>query len=280
MGINAEFVQIVSNLRARNILCGESVVEIGAQDVCVANKVVSEVLSEHGLYGGNKVGEVQLNASQLYRILGFTSYSAIDASGNSDALMFDLNKDIQNDYNYLNEFDLVTNLGTSEHCFNQFAVFKNLHDLCRQDGVMIHALTAQGNVNHGFYNYHPRFIADLAVANGYEIISLDFTVDYKPLLISYSISEFKKWDSHDLLLYAVLRKRRSGSFCTPFDGMFSSSNKLEGYSAASEDPLKTEFSPYLKEGRWENTRGLDRQSSASATSRMRELFCRLLRARS
>ena len=179
--------------------------------------------------------------------------------------MFDLNKDVREQYQFVETFDLVTDLGTAEHCFNQFAVFKNFHDLCKADGVMIHALPAQGNVNHGFYNYHPRFFADLAAANKYEIMDLSFTVDYKPALIKYSKDEFQKWDSHDVLFYAVLRKKDMSPFISPFDGMFASGNQLSGYVATGVDPLMTEFSPYLKGGDWKNTKGLTGEDSPATS---------------
>jgi len=269
MGINAELVRLLADLGSRTILCGDSVIEIGAQDVCVAREVVEKILAEYNI----NINQVEAaNASDLYRLFGFSHYVAIDASGGFNSLVFDLNKDIRAHYHFSETFDLVTNLGTAEHCFNQYAVFKNLHDLCKLGGVMIHALTTQGNVNHGFYNYHPRFIVDLATANKYEVVELWFTVDYKPDLIKYTISEFKKWDSHDLLIYAVLRKKNNDPFCIPFDGMFSSASKLAGYAITGVDPLVTEFSPYLKGGNWENTRGFANDQSSIGGNRLKAFF--------
>ena len=272
MGINAEFVKLVADLRSRKLLSGDSVVEIGAQDVSVAGEVVSKILADDYFKVGH---EKKINASNLYLHLGFTQYTAIDASGGGGALVFDLNKDIREHYKYAESFDLVTNLGTAEHCFNQYAVFKNLHDLCKPGGLIIHALTAQGNVNHGFYNYHPRFVADLSVANNYEIMDLSFTVDYKPDLIKYTKASFQKWDSHDLLIYAVLRKKTNSPFCIPFDGMFSSANQLDDYAGTGLDPLVTEFSPYLKGGDWDNTRGIKNNKAPQVYNRLKVFLRRL-----
>jgi len=259
MGINAELVRLIAHLRASGLLPGDSVIEAGAQDVCVVEEVVAKILAEYRIDFSERKSST---AVDLYSYFGFNRYVSIDAGGAGGALMFDLNKDVREHYQFVETFDLVTDLGTAEHCFNQFSVFKNLHDLCKPDGVMIHALPAQGNVNHGFYNYHPRFFADLAVANNYEIMNLAFTVDYKPMLIKYSKEEFQKWDSHDLLFYAVLRKKDTSPFISPFDGMFSSGNRLPGYVATGVDPLVTEFSPYLKGGNWENTKGLTGEDSS------------------
>ena len=251
MGINAEMVTITAGLRSAGKLTGRSVVEIGAQDVCVVKDVSRAIIVQHGF----TESRTELDkAADLYAALGFDDYSCIDASGEYGALVFDLNNDIGKTYGFRRTFDLVTNLGTAEHCFDQRTVFKNLHDLCNVGGVMIHALPAQGNVNHAFFNYHPRFFVDLAAANGYEIVLLAFTVDYKPVLHTYSKEEFRKWDSHDILFYCALRKLQDREFTLPFDGMFSAINRIEGYHDTGVNPLSTEFAPYFMGGNWEYTK--------------------------
>lgn len=260
MGINAELVNIVADLRLAGLLTGTSVIELGSQVVCAREDVVDFLLSSSGF----KLAEVRTStAEQLYRSVGFEKYCCIDASGELDALIFDLNVDIRAQYGFRDQFDLVTNLGTAEHCFDQCAVFRNIHNLCKVGGLMIHAAPSQGNVNHAFYNYQPRFFMDLAKANGYEILSIAFTVDYTPRLIDYTIENFRRWDNHDILLYVVLRKVDNRDFVVPFDGMFSRVNELEGYHDAGVDPLVTEFAPYLKGGRWENTQGAELLANAS-----------------
>ena len=277
MGINAELVRMVADLRSSKAISGASVIEIGAQDVCVAEHVVKQILVDHRIASG---GNEFANAVDLYGALEFDCYKCIDAGGQNGALVFDLNKDLREQYGFFETFDLVTNLGTAEHCFNQFSVFKNLHDLCKPGGIVIHALPAQGNVNHGFYNYHPRFFADLAAANTYEIVDLSFTVDYKSEMIKYSKAEFQKWDSHDILFYAALRKTSDAPFCSPFDGMFASANRVAGYVATNIDPLATEFSPYLKGGDWENTKGIPKVEIQASGNRLSELFRRLFSRKS
>lgn len=252
MGINAELVALVKKLRQTNALLGESVVELGSQNVCVASEITASILN---LPPTQALAAPIKTADQLYAALGFSKYASIDANGENSSLVFDLNEVISDKEEGLQIFDLVTNLGTAEHCFNQYAVFKNIHNLCKNGGVMIHALPSQGSVNHAFYNYHPRFFAEISAANHYDILDLFFTVDYNSKIIPYSISNFKEWDSHDILLYAALRKTSSDDFRMPFDGMFAAASKLDGYKAADGDPLTTQFSPYLKGGDWNNTKG-------------------------
>lgn len=273
MGINAELVKLAAQLRRSNILQGDSVIELGAQDVCVVDGVIRKTLSDFAF--DNLPGSAIDDARQLYACLGFAHYHCIDASGERGALVFDLNEDLRSRYSYNEKFDLVTNLGTAEHCFDQRAVFKNIHDLCKPGGIVIHALPAQGNVNHAFYNYHPRFFADLGAANAYELVDLSFTVDYKPTLFKFSKDQFQQWDSHDILLYATFRKTRDSEFSLPFDGMFASQSQLDGYLDLGIDPLSTEFAPYLKGGNWDNTKGIVQDLPVVQEGRVPAFFRRL-----
>jgi hypothetical protein len=80
-------------------------------------------------------------------------------------------------------FDLVANLGSTEHIFDQSNVFRCIHDLARVGGVFWHSVPVVGYYNHGLYNYHPLFFVFMARANKYEINSavispphLDYTI--------------------------------------------------------------------------------------------------------
>jgi 2-polyprenyl-3-methyl-5-hydroxy-6-metoxy-1,4-benzoquinol methylase len=96
---------------------------------------------------------------------------AVDLHGTPDALQYDLNHPLP----FAEKFDVVTNIGTGEHVFNQYQVFKSIHEHCSPSGLMIHALPNQGCYDHGFYNYHPTFVFDLCEANSYQILALILT---------------------------------------------------------------------------------------------------------
>ena len=87
----------------------------------------------------------------------------------------DLNRDLRSEYGYDETFDLVTNLGTGEHVFDQRRVFENVHNLTKPGGVMLYMLPFVNWLNHGFYNFHPVLFADLAAANGYGILEIALT---------------------------------------------------------------------------------------------------------
>jgi len=117
---------------------------------------------------------LNINASptttkEFYLACGFKKYLAIDVNEDMDAKAMDLNMDIVSHYEFNEKFDLVTNNGTGEHVFNQYAVFKNAHDITKLGGFMIHVLPFYRWVDHGFYNYHPNLFFCLANQNDYKM---------------------------------------------------------------------------------------------------------------
>jgi len=122
-------------------------------------------------------------ARLIWAWLGF-EYAAIDIDGSPGSIPLDLNFD-EVPKKFKKHFQLVTNLGTTEHVANQLQAFKIIHDLTADGGLMIHNLPAQGYMNHGLVNYNLKFFWMLARSNGYKWIYSDFAVSDKP----YSLPE-------------------------------------------------------------------------------------------
>lgn len=268
MGMNFEFVQLLGNLSKDGLLSpGFSVADLGDQTLTVEEAFLRKALGAEGPLS---------SAEALYTHFGCTKRIAIDASGGRGSLAFDLNKGLRGDYGFLETFDLVTNLGTSEHCFNQQSVFANIHDLCAPaGGLMIHAVPSAGWVNHGFYSYSPRFFADLAQANRYDIVSIGYTVDVRPAIIDYALDSFVGRTSHDLMLYVVLRKRTDTPFAPPFDGVFAADSSLEGYLKTS---VTERFRPYVRSNWRYVNRGCSVKRPLPWQKTVARILKRLLRA--
>jgi hypothetical protein len=122
------------------------------------------------------------SAREFYKYIGIPNYASIDFNGEHGSLRFDLNRNITTSYNYNDVFDLVTNFGTSEHCFNQFEVFRNIHNLCKVNGYILHTVPTQGWGNHCFFRYDKNFFEDIAAANNYQILYLEPFLRLKPYL--------------------------------------------------------------------------------------------------
>ena len=63
-------------------------------------------------------------------IFDYKEYMALDLKGTKHSTNFDLN----NEYKDSKTYDVVTNIGTSEHIFNQLAVFKTIHNIVAVGG--------------------------------------------------------------------------------------------------------------------------------------------------
>lgn len=96
-------------------------------------------------------------------------HTSIDLNGSDEALPLDLSQPIS----LKKKFDVITNYGTSEHVNDQYECFKNIHNLSKKGGVIIHGVPLIGNWRkHGRYHYSEEFFSQLASACKYEIQSL------------------------------------------------------------------------------------------------------------
>jgi hypothetical protein len=97
----------------------------------------------------------------------------IDIDGSEGSIPLDLNYDAA-PQEVKGKYDFVTNFGTTEHVANQLNAFEIIHDLTSPGSLMVHALPAQGMLNHGLINYNFKFFWMLARSNDYKIVHADF----------------------------------------------------------------------------------------------------------
>lgn len=159
---------------------------------------------------------------ELYEKLGF-QYHSVDTDGNYGAVKLDLNFDTIPE-NWFEYFDVVTNFGTAEHILNQMNVFRSIHDLVRPGGLMLHIAPFLGCLDHGFFNFQPNFFEALARFNSYDILGIWVNVDTSiPTLIPWNRGMFSKLSlasTSDTVLFVALRKKFSGSFLPPIQGIY------------------------------------------------------------
>lgn len=247
MGIGLQALQLTLSLWQDGHLKNcKSVMEIGSQDIQAHHDHVASVLKRVGNFSRN---DDTITPAILYSQLGINQYRCIDADGRHNALVFDLNKDIQKEYLYMEKFDLVTNHGTTEHCFDQCQAFRNIHNLCAPGGLMIHGLPFQGYLNHGFYNYQPSFYYDLAMANGYALVGMFLNMHSESGDITPYSDDMMRYlylpPGTNMMLFTVLRKIGNGEFVVPFNGQY-----LDGSLLLTEDRRVTmQFFPGERLGR-------------------------------
>lgn len=119
-----------------------------------------------------------------YTAQGFDHVS-IDMNGRSGALVRDLGKPLSHDDPLLplGAFDVVTNSGTSEHVYDQYECFRNMHMLTRLDGLMLHVSPYAGWPSHD-RTYTPTFFACLASAADYAQVGFEMiTIGYSKRMV-------------------------------------------------------------------------------------------------
>jgi SAM-dependent methyltransferase len=181
-------------------------------------------------------------ARLFYRVIfGEHSYRAVDLHGTAIAERHDLNLPLP----FPEQFDVVTNLGTGEHVFNQYQVYKSLHEKTRPGGVMILSLPNQGCYDHGFFNYHPTFVFDLSQANKYQIVTLLYMDGTKspaaltpvPNRAAYvKMALDGKLSNYSALLAALRRPPDDAPFAVPWQGYYDNQLPPELTAAWKELP--------------------------------------------
>lgn len=248
MGLGREAFSLYAHLYEKGFFKEvHSVIELGSQEMKAA--VESDIL--HFLKAvGNKnpardfkkaqralgkrplskrfIRPFNMPAKVIYHWLGIKEYESIDSNGDSGAHIFDLNEEIREKYGYTKTFDLVTNHGTTEHVFNQYACFKNIHDLTKTGGYMLHGLPFQGYIGHCFYNYQPNFYLDLALANEYDVKGMWVVIDnYFVVPYSKDVVERQRNSAKDMLLFCLFQKKKDKLFQVPFQGKYVEVTQLD-----------------------------------------------------
>jgi SAM-dependent methyltransferase len=230
MGMTPVGLQLIASLYKHGVLADrQSVLELGAEDSVPGQGDMAECLER--LVGVPRDPETIIDAELFYKSLGFTRYQCIDAEGHRHhALAFDLNKDIAQEYGFVDRFDLVANFGTTGHVFDQCRVFQNIHSVCAPNGIMIHEVPFQKRLNHGFYNYHPTFFYDLAGANHYDLLGIYLGLPGDLMPYSDDVAKLLSRTNTETELLAVLRRTTEERFHHPYNGKYLKSSLLkEGY---------------------------------------------------
>jgi hypothetical protein len=193
MGLSAGTIELMIRLRQGGFMPPSgAVIEIGAQQLSngflrsrdrmeflgrlcgVTTKFDLPVPEATAIVGEvEPLSETAPLARQFWEWLGF-QYASIDINGSPNSIPLDLNYDILPDW-ARKKFDVVTNFGTTEHIANQLNAFKIIHDLTAPGGIMIHAVPAQGLVNHGLLKYNPKWFWMLARSNDYRWLDFNYS---------------------------------------------------------------------------------------------------------
>lgn len=129
-------------------------------------------------------------------------------------LKYDLGRPLEFDFE---PYDFLMDFGTAEHITNQYEFRKNIHNLCKKNGVMMHSNPSdrynggeQGKY-HGLYHYTAEFYGQLAYYCDYEII------DIREMQQKYKINCHSASIGRKNFLYVTMVKRKNREFMSLFD---------------------------------------------------------------
>lgn len=104
----------------------------------------------------------------LFLSIGFNNIDSLDYSDFEQCtIMHDLNKDVPDRLH--DKYDLIFDVGTSEHIFNLPKVLENYNKMLKVGGRIIHFLPSTNCVEHGFYMFSPTLFWNYYSANDWDI---------------------------------------------------------------------------------------------------------------
>lgn len=100
-------------------------------------------------------------------------YMSIDLNGLNDSKQWDMSEPLKTSKKY----DLVTDVGFSEHVKDLYQCFANIDKLTKVGGYMLHENPRTKNwPKHCYHYFDEKFYVDLAIQTGYYIMELKNTV--------------------------------------------------------------------------------------------------------
>ena len=121
------------------------------------------ILRWHGL--ANSIDKI-VEAKHFFSLLGYDLAIADISPARGDEIILDLNMPCPEKMHQ--EYALVIDGGTLEHCFNIAQAMKNIASMVAQGGWIV-----QGNpinwYDHGFYNLNPAFYFEFYGKNGFSV---------------------------------------------------------------------------------------------------------------
>lgn len=236
MGLtNTTLDYVVSHASKLRLSKSTKILDIGLQEIHCAGKSTSLRSFIHAFLPDRIVADDELTEFMqhcyLYDVcerfgLDYTCY---EVCGERAFRFFDFNSDsvIPSEKN---KYDLILNMGTSEHIANQFNFFKSCHELCKENGSILHIVPFSGYLHHGFFNYQPKFFFRLAEYNKYSVQDFFFfdedAREYLDTIVINSTNQSnileiaESFQSSRASIHVLLKKNGTDAFRPPVDHVF------------------------------------------------------------
>jgi hypothetical protein len=111
-------------------------------------------------------GQDLISVKDLFKMLGTEPVISDAINWCNEDILLDLNEKINPEL--YNEYDIIIDPGTLEHCFDIYSAFHNVHKLLKTSGFIYHQ-AACAYPNHGFYSISPTTFYDWYEQLEYEL---------------------------------------------------------------------------------------------------------------
>jgi len=106
---------------------------------------------------------------QFSKLMNFDVVHTFDINGNP-TYKIDLNEELPE--HFYDKYDWVIDSGTLYCCFDVSTVLKNISNMLKEEGCIIHTANLAGFFGRGFYSLSPAFFKDFYSANNYKILHM------------------------------------------------------------------------------------------------------------
>jgi hypothetical protein len=166
------------------------VLQLGRQHLFFGREELENLASFHGVklkddFVGKNVREPLLDEHYLddgtfFSLLGCSDVESLDLSNDEKpTYTHDLNQEVPDQLK--NRFDAIYDGGTIEHIFDVRSVFRNIFEMLRVGGRIIHQSPSSNHVDHGFYMFSPTLFVDYYSTNNFTIHEsqvFEYSVDH------------------------------------------------------------------------------------------------------
>lgn len=186
MGIAKGAYSLLCELKKDLPQLGGSVLQLGRQQTYINSKKMYEISRKFNIIQKNLAEgcsraecEDPVDDVTLFQSLGFDRIESIDFSDfENPTHVHDFNLPVPVQFH--KQYDVVYDGGTLEHIFNIPQSLRNVFDLLKVGGHVIHASPSSNHVDHGFYMFSPTLFYDYYLSNGFEIVK-SYIFEYEPL---------------------------------------------------------------------------------------------------
>lgn len=153
--------------------CDKSIIILGKQVVLLTVREFLELANKMQFICANteikNSYDERIDSKDLFQLFGFKEVRFLDYSEYHGAdIVFDLNSEILKD-ELKNRFDYIFDGGTLEHIFDVPRALKNLNEMLKPGGRIIHYVAAANYIDHGFYSFSPTFFIEYYENNNFFI---------------------------------------------------------------------------------------------------------------